>query len=126
MLDLTISNKSKSYKLDESNKLKEEHQEMEKTISIDKNKANYLLHIEEKDENKNNYIKANKNVIIGRSKIKELKLTDSEFFKIDIPECSRQHVLIYKTDKGFFLSDNNTTNGTYLKVMSINFFLLIF
>ena len=57
-------------------------------------------------------------MIIGRSNIKDMKFADSEFFKIDIPQCSRRHALIYKTDKGFFLSDNNTQNGTYLKAIN--------
>ena len=64
-------------------------------------------------------IKTSNNVIIGRLRPEEDKYKDFDFFKIDAPECSRLHAFIYKTNVGYFLSDNNTQNGTYLKVLFI-------
>lgn len=79
-------------------------------------------------QNNNNKLKSSNNVIIGRLKPEESKYKDFDFFQIDTKECSRMHAIIYKTRVGYFLSDNNTPNGTYLRVYILltNNFILIF
>ena len=77
----------------------------------------FTLYLREKS--KKDFIKTAKSVIIGRLEPEEAKYKDFDFFKIDAKECSRLHAFIYKTKVGYFLSDNNTQNGTYLQVLFI-------
>ena len=85
------------------------------TNQILKKSNEVTLYLKECNNNDNN-VKTSNNLVIGRKKPEESKYKDYDFFKIDKNECSRLHAFISKNNFGYFLSDNNTQNGTYLKV----------
>ncbi len=82
---------------------------------VKKDPTEFTLYL--KQNNYDNKLKSSNNVIIGRIKPEEYKYKDFDFFQIDAKECSRLHAIIKKTKLGYVLSDNNTPNGTYLKVL---------